>query len=285
MKLGAFLPPWGPQATPDDIDRALPAVEALGYDSVWVGDHIVFPRHVSSRYPYNATGDFPFDRDQPLLEPLTLLAYMAGRTTTIRLGVSVLVLPMRNPVVTAKALGDIDVLARGRLEVGVGVGWLREEFDALGADFDARGELTDEYVTTIRRLWSDGGTTGLAGRHHHVPALSMLPRPAHRIPILVGGNSVAAQRRAVRVGDGWNCVRLDPERVQARVTWLRDQLIRTGREADSFRVVLRTRVDATDELESYARAGVDELIVEVPEAGTGERLDRLAAVRHAWQRV
>ena len=284
MKLGAFLPPWGDQATPADFDLLAQGVEDLGYDSLWTGDHVVFPRDVVSPYPYNATGAFPFDRDQPLFEPVTLLAYLAGRTTTVRLGMSVLVLPMRNPVMTAKMLAGIDNLTRGRFELGVGVGWLREEFEVLTANFAARGELTDEWITILRQLWTAGSPTGFEGRHYRFAPLALLPRPDRPIPIVIGGNSRSALRRAARLGDGWHGVRLAPEQVRGAVRRLQVDLADANREPAGFRVVLRTSVnpeDAARELESHAAAGVDELIVEVPEASTERRLRVLATVREA----
>lgn len=284
MRLGAFLPPWGDHATPADFDLLARGVEDLGYDSLWTGDHVVFPRDVVSPYPYNTTGAFPFDRNQPLFEPVTLLAYLAGRTTTVRLGMSVLVLPMRNPVITAKMLAGIDNLTRGRLELGVGVGWLREEFEALTADFAARRELTEEWITILRQLWTAGRPAGFEGRHYRFAPLVLLPRPDRPIPIVIGGNSRSALRRAARIGDGWHGVRLAPEQVRAAVGWLRADLADADRDPAGFRVVLRTSVnpeDAARELESYAAAGVDELIVEAPEASTERRLRVLASVREA----
>jgi len=284
MRLGAFLPPWGHHATPADFDLLAGSVEDLGYDSIWTGDHVVFPRDVISSYPYNATGAFPFDRDQPLFEPVTLLAYLGGRTTTVRLGMSVLVLPMRNPVMTAKMLASIDNLTRGRLELGVGVGWLREEFEALAADFAARRELTEEWIAILRQLWTADSPTGFEGRHYRFAPLALLPRPDRPIPIVIGGNSRAALRRAAHFGDGWHGVRLAPEQVQEAVGRLRADLVDAKRDTAGFRVMLRTSVkpgDAARELESYAAAGVDELIVEVPDASTEERLSVLATVRDA----
>ena len=286
MRLGAFLPPWGDQATPADFDLLAQGVEDLGYDSLWTGDHVVFPKDVVSRYPYNATGAFPFDPDQPLFEPLTLLAYLAGRTTTVRLGISVLVLPMRNPVITAKMLADIDNLTCGRLELGVGVGWLREEFEALAADFTTRGDLTEEWITILRQLWTAGSPTRFEGPHYRFAPLALLPRPNRPIPILIGGNSRSALRRAARLGDGWHGVRLAPEQVRAAVRRLRTDLADANRDPAGFRVVVRTSVNpghVAYELDSYAAAGVDELIVEVPETSTERRLRVLATVREAHE--
>jgi len=282
MWLGAFLPPWGEHATPADFDRLAREVEELGYRSLWTGDHVVFPWDVASPYPYSATGAFPFDRRQPLFEPITLLAYLAGRTSTVRLGVSVLVLPVRNPIVTAKMLAGLDSLARGRLELGVGVGWLREEFDALAADFATRADVAEEWIAILRQLWTASRPTGFEGRHYSFPPIMLVPRPDRPIPIAVGGNSRTALRRAARLGDGWHGVRLVPEQVADIVGYLRGRLSDAGRDPADFRVTLRTSIDArqaAQDLELYAAAGVDELIVEVPEASTDDRLKTLADVR------
>lgn len=287
MRLGAFLPPWGRHATPEDFDRVAEGVEAMGYDSLWTGDHVAFPERVVSSYPYNATGQFPFDRQQPLYEPLTLLAYLAARTARVRIGISVLVLPMRNPVVVAKQLAGIDALARGRLSVGVGVGWMREEFEALGADFEARGEVADEWMLILRHLWRGQSSARFEGRRYRFPALAAEPRSAHLIPLLVGGNSRLAMRRAVRLGDGWHGVRLGPDELAQSVRWLEARLGEQRRSRQTFQVVLRTAVAAGDEEGSfrrYADAGVDELIVEVPEVSTDERLDAFEAAARAMRR-
>jgi probable F420-dependent oxidoreductase len=287
VRLGAFLPPWGGHATPEDFDRVASGVEAMGYDSLWTGDHVVFPERVASTYPYNATGEFPFDRRQPLYEPLTLLAYLAARTARVRLGISVLVLPMRNPVVVAKQLAGVAALARGRLSVGVGVGWMREEFQALGADFAARGEIADEWMLILRRLWRGEGSAPFEGGHYRFPALAVEPRPAQPIPLLVGGNSRIAMRRAARLGDGWHGVRLGRQEVAESVRWLEARLGEEGRGRETFQVVLRNAVPAGGRegwFRRYADAGVDELILEVPDASTDGRLAAFEAAARAMRR-
>src|SRR5262245_9259032 len=145
MRYGFYLPTRGAAATPDALEALLAHAEALGFTSVMIADHVVFPTAIDSRYPYTVSGAFPGGGDA--LEQLALMAFVAGRTRALRLVTSVMILPYRNPVVTAKALATIDVLSRGRVTVGVGVGWLREEFAALGApDLDRRGAVSDEYL-------------------------------------------------------------------------------------------------------------------------------------------
>ena len=151
MKYGFYLPTRGPLAQPDAIAAIVRGGETMGYATVVVGDHIVFQVSVESKYPYTIDGGFPGQGDA--LEQLSLMAFVAGITEHARLVTSVMILPHRNPLVTAKALATIDVLSKGRLTVGVGVGWMREEFQALGAaDFDKRGNVSDEYLEKLERI-------------------------------------------------------------------------------------------------------------------------------------
>src|SRR5256885_474311 len=153
MRYGFYLPTRSATATPDAIETLVARGEALGFASVVIADHLVFPVHIASRYPYTVSGEFPGDGDA--LDQLSLMAFVAGKTRALRLITSVMILPHRNPVVTAKMLATIDVLSRGRVTVGVGVGWLREEFEALGApDFDQRGAVSDEYIRIFKTLWT-----------------------------------------------------------------------------------------------------------------------------------
>ena len=154
-KLGFQILNAGPLATRENVVEAARRAEALGYEAIVVTDHVVIPRRIESRYPYNTTGRIFVPPDADYLEPLSMLSFLAGATTRIRFGPSVLVLPYRNPVLTAKMLATIDVLSRGRVTVGVGVGWLREEFEALDApDFERRGAASDEYIRIFKTLWT-----------------------------------------------------------------------------------------------------------------------------------
>jgi len=153
VRYGFYLPTRGGCATAEALEAIVQRGEALGFHSVMIADHIVFPTAITSRYPYTVSGAFPGGGDA--LDQLTLMAFVAGRTRTLRLVTSVMILPYRNPVLTAKMLATIDVLSRGRVTVGVGVGWLREEFEALDApDFDRRGTVSDEYVRIFKTLWT-----------------------------------------------------------------------------------------------------------------------------------
>ena len=206
MRYGFYLPTRGPLGNPDDITDIARAGEALGYATIVVGDHIVFPVAVASPYPYTVDGGFPGVGDA--MEQLTLMSFVAGFTTTTRLVASVLVLPHRNPLATAKILATIDVLSKGRVTVGVGVGWMREEFEALGApDFDKRGAASNEYIEIFKKCWTQDPVSH-DGEFYSFKELRCMPHPAQKPhpPIWIGGHSRAALRRVAKYGDGWHPV-------------------------------------------------------------------------------
>jgi probable F420-dependent oxidoreductase len=210
MRYGFYLPTRGQTATPEALETLVRRAEALGFASVMIADHIVLPVTIKSKYPYTVDGAFPSQGDA--LEQLALMAFIAGKTSTLRLVTSVMILPHRNPVVTAKSLATIDVLSRGRVTVGVGVGWLREEFEALGAPaFDRRGAVSDEYLQIFKALWTQSPAS-FAGAFYHFEAVRCLPQPVQKPhpPIWIGGHSRAALRRAAKFGDGWHPVGANP---------------------------------------------------------------------------
>ncbi len=210
MRYGFYLPTRGKSAEPDALEALVRRGEALGFSSTVIADHIVFPVEIASKYPYTVSGAFPGSGDT--LEQLTLMAFVAGKTSRLRLITSVMILPHRNPVLTAKMLATIDVLSGGRVIVGVGVGWLREEFRALGAaDFDRRGAVSDEYIRIFKTLWTQNPAS-FEGEFYRFEALKCLPQPVQKPhpPIWVGGHSKVALRRAARHGDGWHPVGANP---------------------------------------------------------------------------
>src|ERR687888_1533421 len=210
MRYGFYLPTRGATATPEALETLVTRGEALGFHSVMIADHIVFASEIRSKFPYTVSGAFPGHGD--VLEQLTLMAFVAGITKTLRLVSSVMIVPYRNPVLTAKMLATIDVLSHGRLTVGVGVGWLREEFEALGApDFTRRGAVSNEYIQILKTLWTQEPAT-FTGEFYQFRALHCLPHPVQKPhpPIWIGGHSPAALRRAARYGDGWHPVGANP---------------------------------------------------------------------------
>ena len=206
MRFGFYLPTRGPLAEPDAITAIVRGGESMGYATIVIGDHIVFPVGVASKYPYTVEGAFPGRGDA--LEQLALISFVAGITERVRLVTSVMILPHRNPLLTAKMLATIDVLSKGRLTVGVGVGWMREEFDALdAADFEKRGRASDEYIEILEKCWTQDPVSH-SGEFYAFETLHCLPHPVQEPhpPIWVGGHSPASLRRVARFGDGWQPV-------------------------------------------------------------------------------
>ena len=249
MKYGFPLPSRGPLATPETIGRLAQAGEELGYDAVYAGDHILLPRDVASRYPYTVGGEFPGGATGDWMEQLTLLAFVAGQTSTIRLVTAVLIVPHRNPLVAAKALATLDVLSRGRLVVGIGAGWMREEFEALDLPpFEERGAVTDEYVRAFKELWTSDDPH-FEGKYVNFDNISFLPKPVQKPhpPIWVGGESRPALRRTAELADGWNPLSSNPsfpmgtpELLASGIERLATYARRFGRDPSEIETIYRT---------------------------------------------
>jgi probable F420-dependent oxidoreductase len=210
--------------------------EEAGFESVWGGEHVVMPSTITSRYPYTADGQVPAQPDTPIPDPLVWLAFAAAATTRVRLGTCILIVPQRNPLVLAKELATLDRLSGGRVELGLGVGWLREEFEALGVPWERRGARNDEYVAAMRALWR-GPHAEFHGEFVDFGPVTCSPRPAQAsIPVLVGGDTDAAIERAARLADGYFPGATDPERLRALLTRLRVAAERAGRDPDGIEV-------------------------------------------------
>ena len=212
MDYGLGLPTRGPLAKPEAIIALAQRSEELGFRYLGVSDHIVIPKDISSRYPYSKTGEFSTSQPGDCLEQLTLLSFLASLTSTARLLTSVMVLPHRNPVHVAKVLASIDVLSKGRLTLGCGVGWMREEFEAIGAPpYDDRGAVGDEYIRAFKELWTSDNPS-FAGKYCRFSDVVFLPKPVQKPhpPIWVGGESPRALRRVAQLGDGWYPIGSNP---------------------------------------------------------------------------
>src|SRR5205823_2248400 len=204
MEFGCHLPVYGPAATREVLLPFARRMEALGYDSLWASDHIVIPYSIAPRYPYSATGDFPLPPATNFLEPLTALALVAGATERIRLGTTVLVLPHRHPVLTAKILATLDHLAPGRVILGAGVGWMKEEIELFGVPYARRGTWSDEAIRVMKACWRDERVS-YRGQFVRFEALGVAPKPAQgTIPVWIGGHTPRALRRVAELGDGWH---------------------------------------------------------------------------------
>ncbi len=254
MEFGIHLPQAGPAATAENIRDAARQAEQLGFADVWVSDHVAVPRNA------------PYPPSAYILEPLVALTWAAAATERVRLGTTVLVLPLRAPVLLAKMLASVDVLSGGRLVVGGAGGWLEPEFAALGVPFAERGPRTDETIDLMRRCWSEdpvdaeGKLTGA-----RLVDMRLKPQPGRHIPIWIGGHSEPAWRRAVERGDGWHGGFQPPERA-ARIV----ERLRRDRPELGFTISMRVRWDALEddpdqilrEAEGYARAGIQHIVAE-----------------------
>jgi probable F420-dependent oxidoreductase len=238
--------------------------EELGFESVWVPEHLVLPTRFESRYPYSEDGVPPIEPGTPHLDPLILLTHIAAATSRIRLGTNIFILPLRHPLHTARMATSLDALSAGRLSLGIGVGWLEEEFRAAGIDFRTRGARTRECVLALKALWTQAEPE-FHGRFFDFGPVRFEPKPiqAPHPPILFGGESEAALRRAAALGDGWFGVAHDPDSARQRVATLRVLLAEVGREGAAFEVTVGHKggtLDA-DVLRRYAEAGVDRVTV------------------------
>jgi probable F420-dependent oxidoreductase len=286
LPIGVTLPTSGAMADPAAIGSLAQAAEGLGYDSVWISDHVVVPEHISSEYPYSPDGRFPTQPTQAYLEPLATMGYLAGITSRVRLGVAVLVMPYRHPLLTAKMIATLDNLSGGRIDLGIGVGWMREEFEALGAREDVyehRGAATDEQLRILKTVWTQD-VAGFDGRFYQFAPVGAHPQPVQKPhpPIWVGGHTRPALRRTAHLGDGWLPIGgrppadLPPHEVAECIASIRSEAERIGRDPRSLRVRFNTQVhlDVTDgrpfsgspeaiaeQLGSYVDVGVDSLLI------------------------
>jgi probable F420-dependent oxidoreductase len=241
-------------AGPEQLRSVAQRAEDLGYDHVWVSDHIVLPKKVDSFYPYAADGVPTFKPDEPYFEPLAALNFIAGCTQRIRLGTHVLIIPYRNPVLTAKMLSTLDVLSGGRVILGAGVGWMEEEFQAMGLDtYKERGAVTDEYLELYKELWTKESPS-FQGKYYQISDSGFAPKPVQKphIPIWIGGHTGPAIRRAAKYGDGWMPIGLrppailDPEELGGKIARLRKLTVEAGRPEDAVSLTFSTSVVFND---------------------------------------
>ena len=240
------------------------AAEEAGFDSIWTVEHVVVPSGYQSRYPYSASGRMGSGlEDFPIPDPLIWLAYIASATRSIKLGTAILILPQRNPVVTAKAVASLDHLSGGqRVLLGIGVGWLAEEFATLGVPFEDRGPRTDDYVAAMRALWSQE-CASYKGRFVSFDNVFCRPLPpGRRIPIIVGGDTKAAARRAGRIGDGYFPARTPSPEILAEMRRAAEE---AGRNASDVELTVAAPTDAK-EIEALAKQGVARVAVPVSAA-------------------
>jgi probable F420-dependent oxidoreductase len=266
MKVGAFVPLGTLNANATFLRALGPALEERGFESAWVPEHVVLFDDYESRYPYADDGRFPGGGDTGLLEPLTALTYLAAVTETLRLGTGICLITQRNPVYTAKQVADLDVLSGGRVEFGVGVGWLREEFEALNMPFERRGDRARDHVNVMRSLWTDE-TSSYDGELYRLSACRLYPKPVQQPhpPIHFGGETDAALRRVAELGQGWFGFNRTPDDMPGALERLDRALAAQGRARDDVTITISPYFKGTDaaDLERFAELGVDRVVVVV----------------------
>lgn len=280
MDFGAHIFGVGALADPGTLADVARLAEDLGYHSVFLADHVLMPRHLRSKYPYSKDGSFPYDPDKSWLDPLVGLGYLAGRTTTLRLGTSITVLPMRHPIITAKQIATADHLSGGRVIFGVGVGWMAEEFALLGASFHDRGRRMDEYVRLMKVLWTQDNPQ-FAGEYFRFSDCGFAPKPVQKphVPIWIGGESPAALRRAARLGDGWHSAGTALVDLPRVLDLLWQALDAAGRSPRDFVVsAFPTDRCTLDLVQRFAAQGVRHLMVPVFSFDRDKVLQRLTQI-------
>ena len=266
MKIGLRLPGAGPWAGPDAIERICHHAEELGFDSLWMTDHIALPSTIDTPYPYSPTGKFLWPSDTPYLETLTALTWAAAATERVELGTSILVLTWRPLIQTAKSLVSIDVLSGGRLNVAVGVGWMKEQFEVLGYDFKNRGPRLTEEIRALKHMW-EVDDVDFTGEFHDLHGFKIYPKPvrAGGIPIWCAGYAEKPLRRVAEVGDGWHPLSLGPEDYAKRLERLTELLEEQGRSLDDITLTARPFRAAPftpETLEAYHDLGVVHVVLD-----------------------
>ena len=301
MEFGLHLPASSAAVKSEDLIRFVQQAEALGFYCITVADHVIVPKNISIPYPYTIDGKYPGTGYH--LETLVTMSFLAGATERIRFLTSVMIAPYRNPVITAKMLASLDVLSQGRVIVGLGVGWMKEEFDNLKAPlFNERGRVTDEYIKAFRELWTKDNPS-FAGKHCSFSEIIFLPKPVQKptIPIWIGGHSKQALRRAGELGDGWHpiggvpTIPLEPQDVARDLEMLASYAQKAGRDPKQIRVALKGSLfdrekqiapgkrrrflgnaeEIASDIRDYRQVGVDTVIFDVRRPTPTETLERM----------
>ena len=286
MRLGLHALGIGSGSERAVIEAVARAAEQHAFATLWSGEHVVMVDESASRYPYTDDGKIAVPAVADWIDPMVCLSFAAAATTTIGLATGVLLLPEHNPVIVAKQAASLDKLSGGRFTLGIGIGWSREEFDALGIPFERRGARTADYVAAMRSIWRDD-IASYAGEFANFTAIRVNPKPVHdgRIPVVLGGNSEAALRRVAQWGDGWYGFNLhDADDVAGKLATLRRLCEEAGRARDELRVAIALRDPQPADATRLAELGVDELVLVAspPDdaAQAGEWVSGLAA---QWQ--
>ncbi|MGH7931722.1 MAG: LLM class F420-dependent oxidoreductase [Candidatus Binataceae bacterium] len=287
MKIGFFAIGIANLARPDLITAVATNAERLNFSTIWAPEHVVFLERFSSRYPYNRGRNIPIPTETPLLNPFLALTYAAAHTTRIRLATGICLVPEYNPLLLGKMSATLDYLSNGRFALGIGIGWLQEEFKALGIPWEGRSRRTREYVEAMRCLWGDEGS--YQGEFVNFEGALSYPKPigGARLPILVGGQTESALRRAAAYGSGWCGFNLTPDETADVIGRLRRMFKDNGRNPQEFEYLVSPTESATPgDLKSYREAGVDELyltsVFQHSLSSQAEVVGVLEELAHSW---
>lgn len=266
MKFGLRLPGAGPYAGPQTIETFASKAEELGFHSLWMTDHIALPVEVKTKYPYRKDGKFFWPAETPYLDTILALAWASAATKRVQLGTSVLIASWHHPVNTAKAFATLDVLNGGRTIVGIGTGWMREQFEILGAPFETRGSRTTEYIQLLKHLWTED-LIHFEGEHFQFSGFKFYPKPLRKpsIPIWCGGKSTGVLRRVAAVADGWHPLYIGVEELERKLKELEGYLGEHGRRLEDVTLSARPVDQATLDgptIDRYAELGVELLVVD-----------------------
>lgn len=257
MKFGLAFANAGPLGYPELLTHLAMTAERVGIESLWTVEHVVIPVGYKSEYPYHPSGKIQAPETVPIPDPLLWLTYAAAVTRTIRLATGILILPQRHPLYVAKEVASLDVLSHGRAILGIGVGWLEEEFQALGIPFDERGARTAETVRAVRALWRETAEP-FEGKFFRWQKLESWPKPVQKsgVPIVVGGHTDLAARRAARYGDGFFPGVADEARLVTLIGVLREECTRVGRDPGSIEITIGRMPKSLDEVRRLEDLGV-----------------------------
>jgi probable F420-dependent oxidoreductase len=263
MKFGLMFVNSGPFSNHELLAHLAQTAEQCGFESLWTVEHVVIPKDYQSPYPYSKSGKIPGGEDVPIPDPLLPLSFAAALTKTIRLATGVIILPQRHPLYFAKEIATLDLLSGGRVIVGIGSGWLKEEFDALGLDFRTRGARTDEAIQAVRTCWRDE-LSSFHGKHFNFGPVRSYPKPVrNKVPIHIGGHSPAAAKRAGRLGDGFFPALGEIPRLQELFTTMQTAALDAGRDPSQVELSCMARA-AADSVKPLADIGISRVVVAPP---------------------
>jgi len=279
MKFGLMYANAGPFAYPTMLTHLAQTAERVGVESMWTIEHVVVPVGYKSTYPYDPSGKMPAPEQMPMPDPLVALAYAAAVTKTLRLATGILILPQRHPIYVAKEVATLDVLSDGRVILGIGIGWLQEEFDALGIPFEERAARTAESVRAMRSLWKDEAEP-FRGKFFNWEKLESHPKPVQKqgVPIVVGGHTEMAARRAARYGDGFFPGVADDQKLSWLLGIMREECAKLGRDPKTIEITSGRAAPDVDGVKRLADMGVSRFMVPPPAFdpdGVTEGLEKL----------